>query len=91
MWERQLRAVLCWAVFFVMIAFYLPVVAAIQALLQVSLCFLSPSAKGPILCRPPPLFPSGDRTLDGDWPCHLGWHRGLSHLHICAMLHSWTR
>jgi hypothetical protein len=35
MWERQLRAVLCWAVFFVMIAFYLPVVAAIQALLQV--------------------------------------------------------
>ena len=36
-WERQLRAVLCWAVFFVMIAFYLPVVAAIQALLQVSL------------------------------------------------------
>ena len=35
MWERQLRAVLCWVVFFVMIAFYLPVVAAIQALLQV--------------------------------------------------------
>lgn len=35
-WELQLRAVLCWLVFFVMIAFYLPVVAAIQALLQVS-------------------------------------------------------
>jgi hypothetical protein len=33
-WERQLRAVGCWAVFFVMVAFYLPVVTAIQALLQ---------------------------------------------------------
>ena len=37
-WERQLRSALCWAVFFVMIAFYLPVVAAVQALLQVSSC-----------------------------------------------------
>jgi hypothetical protein len=36
MWERQLRAVLTWLVFFVMIAFYLPVVTAIQALLQAS-------------------------------------------------------
>ncbi len=35
LWERQLRAVLCWVVFFTMIAFYLPVVTAIQALLQV--------------------------------------------------------
>ena len=35
-WERQLRTALCWVVFFVMIAFYLPVVAAVQALLQVS-------------------------------------------------------
>ena len=43
MWERQLRAVLCWAVFFVMIAFYLPVVAAIQALLQVRLSSMSGS------------------------------------------------
>ena len=33
-WERQLRSVGCWAVFFVMVAFYLPVVTAIQALLQ---------------------------------------------------------
>ena len=51
MWERQLRAVLCWAVFFVMIAFYLPVVAAIQALLQVSLCYLNQSLQGlPPIC-----------------------------------------
>ncbi|BDA46964.1 CSC1-like protein At4g02900 [Coccomyxa sp. Obi] len=35
LWERQLRAVLCWVVFFTMIAFYLPVVTAIQALLQI--------------------------------------------------------
>ncbi|KAK9919147.1 hypothetical protein WJX75_009706 [Coccomyxa subellipsoidea] len=35
LWERQLRAVLCWVVFFCMIAFYLPVVTAIQALLQI--------------------------------------------------------
>ena len=48
MWERQLRAVLCWAVFFVMIAFYLPVVAAIQALLQVSLLSLTPYLEAPI-------------------------------------------
>ena len=34
-WERQLRAIGCWAVFFAMLAFYLPVVTAIQALLQV--------------------------------------------------------
>ena len=34
-WELQLRTALCWVVFFVMIAFYLPVVAAVQALLQV--------------------------------------------------------
>ena len=37
-WERQLRAIGCWAVFFVMLAFYLPVVTAIQALLQVRAC-----------------------------------------------------
>ncbi len=49
MWERQLRAVLCWAVFFVMIAFYLPVVAAIQALLQVSPSFLMLTPKIPSL------------------------------------------
>ena len=49
MWERQLRAVLCWAVFFVMIAFYLPVVAAIQALLQVSLLSPTPYLEAPIL------------------------------------------
>lgn len=49
MWERQLRAVLCWAVFFVMIAFYLPVVAAIQALLQVG-PFLTPSLHDLLCC-----------------------------------------
>lgn len=38
MWERQLRAVACWVAFFTMIAFYLPVVTAIQALLQVGQC-----------------------------------------------------
>lgn len=56
MWERQLRAVLCWAVFFVMIAFYLPVVAAIQALLQVKMLLqvwssvIDRSNAKPVLC-----------------------------------------
>ena len=35
LWERQMRSVGCWGVFFAMVAFYLPVVTAIQALLQV--------------------------------------------------------
>ncbi len=41
LWERQLRSVVCWVVFFCMIAFYLPVVTAIQALLQVGHALLT--------------------------------------------------
>ena len=46
-WERQLRGVGCWAVFFAMVAFYLPVVTAIQALLQARVLVMLLHAKGP--------------------------------------------
>lgn len=34
-WERRLRQGVSWAAFFLIVAFYVPVVAAIQGLLQV--------------------------------------------------------
>ena len=36
-WERTARFSLVWAFFFLIVAFYIPVVSAIQALLQVIL------------------------------------------------------
>ncbi len=35
-WERAIRMAFIWAVFFVIVAFYIPVVSAIQGLLKVS-------------------------------------------------------
>lgn len=65
MWERRLRAVLCWVVFFTMIAFYLPVVTAIQALLQV--CLLQ------TLCVRYGCIVSGVIASTHPLPCLMQW------------------
>jgi hypothetical protein len=43
-WERRLRSILSWLTFFLIVAFYVPFVAAVQGLLQVCLSSFTQSS-----------------------------------------------